>query len=150
MINESVAGTISVNKSSCVSLSATWTNCTINQEVLSCKLTSSIHWCLWRQSRKVMTSSNWSLSVTEHEDYLFFDFFKLSGWMISKKVCLSCICTEGFAVQIMALCPSPLQYRHRLCCIQRVFSATDSGSRRQGWATERFIGSSLVVRTETY
>ena len=50
----------------------------------------------------------------------------------------------------MALCPSPLQYRHRLCCIRRVFSATDSGPWRQGWATERFIGSSPVVRTETH
>ena len=69
--------------------------------------------------------------------------------MVSKKVCLSCICTGGFAVQVMALCSSPLQYRHRLCCIQWVFSATDSDSRRQGWATERSIGSSPVVRTET-
>ena len=68
--------------------------------------------------------------------------------MVSKKVCLSCICTGGFAVQIMALCPSPLQYRHRLCCIQWVFSATDSDPQRQGWATERSIGSSLVAETE--
>ena len=68
--------------------------------------------------------------------------------MVSKKVCLSCICTGGFAVQVMALCPSPLQYRHRLCCIQWVFSATDSDPWRQGWATERFIGSSPVARTE--
>ena len=68
--------------------------------------------------------------------------------MISKKVCLSCICTEGFAVQVIALCSSSLQYRHRLCCIQRVFSATDSDLQRQGWATERFIGSSPVVRIE--
>ena len=68
--------------------------------------------------------------------------------MVSKKVCLSCICTGGFAVQVMTLCSSPLQYRHRLCCIQRVFSATDSDSWRQGWATERFIESSPVVRTE--
>ena len=97
-----------------------------------------------------MISSNWSLSVTEHRDYLFFDFSKLSGWMISKKVCLSCICTGGFAVQIIALCSSPLQYRHRLCCIQWVFSATDSGSQRWDWATERFIGSSSVAETETH
>ena len=69
--------------------------------------------------------------------------------MISKKVCLSCICTEGFAVQVMTLCSSPLQYRHRLCCIRWVFSATDSGSRRQGWATERSIESSPVAETET-
>ena len=48
----------------------------------------------------------------------------------------------------MTLCPSPLQYRHRLCCIQWVFSATDSDPWRQGWATERFIESSSVVRTE--
>ena len=70
--------------------------------------------------------------------------------MVSKKVCLSCICTGGFAVQIMALCSSPLQYRHRLCCIRRVFSATDSGSWRQDWATERSIESSSVARTETH
>ena len=95
-----------------------------------------------------MTSSNWFLSVTEHRDYLFFDSFKPSGWMISKEVCLSCICTGGFAVQIIALCPSFLQYRHRLCCIWWVFSATDSGSWRQGWATERFIGFSPVAETE--
>ena len=70
--------------------------------------------------------------------------------MVSKKVCLSCICTEGFAVQVMALCSSPLQYRHRLCCIQRVFSATDSGSWRQDWATERFIRFLPVARTEAH
>ena len=68
--------------------------------------------------------------------------------MVSKEVCLSCICTGGFAVQVMALCSSPLQYRHRLCCIRRVFSATDSGPWRRGWATERSIGSSPVAGTE--
>ena len=87
--------------------------------------------------------------MTEHRDYLFFDFSKPSDWMVSKKVCLSCIYTEGFAVQIMTLCSSPLQYRYRLCCIQWVFSATDSDSQRQGWATERFIESSPVAETET-
>ena len=97
-----------------------------------------------------MISFNWSLNVTVCRDYSFFDSFKPSGWMVSKKVCLSCICTEGFAVQVMALCPSSLQYRHRLCCIQRVFSATDSGSQRQGWATERFIESSPVAGTEAH
>ena len=70
--------------------------------------------------------------------------------MVSKKVCLSCICTGGFAVQVMALCPSSLQYRHRLCCIRRVFSATDSGSWRQDWATERFIRFLPVARTEAH
>ena len=95
-----------------------------------------------------MTSSNWSLGATVCRDYLFFDSSKPSGWMVSKEVCLSCICTEGFAVQVMTLCPSPLQYRHRLCCIRRVFSATDSGSWRWGWATERFIESSPVARKE--
>ena len=97
-----------------------------------------------------MTSSNWSLSVTEHENYSFFDSFKPLGWMVLKEVCLSCICTGGFAVQVIALCPSPLQYRHRLCCIRRVFSATDSGPWRQGWATERSIGSSPVAETEAH
>ena len=95
-----------------------------------------------------MTSSNWSLSMTEHRDYLFFDFFKPSGWIVLKKVCLSCICTGGFAVQVMALCSSPPQYRHRLCCIWQVFSATDSDPWRWDWATERSIGSSLVAETE--
>ena len=84
--------------------------------------------------------------MTEHEDYLFFDF-NTSDWVESKKVCLSCICTEGLAVQAMALCPSPLQYRHRLFCIQRVFSATDSGPQGWGWAVKRSIGSSPVVET---
>ena len=93
-----------------------------------------------------MTRFNSSLSVTERENYSFFGF-NTSGWVKLKKVCLSCICTEDLAVQAMTLCPSPLQYRHRLFCIQQVFSATASGSQGQGWAVKRFIGSSLVVGT---
>ena len=93
-----------------------------------------------------MTRFNSSLSVTERRDYLFFDF-NTSGWVKLKEICLSCICTEGLAVQVMALCPSSLQYRHRLFCIQRVFSATDSGSQGWDWAVKRSIGSSPVVGT---
>ena len=96
-----------------------------------------------------MTRFNSSLSMTERRNYSFFSF-NTSGWVESKKVCLSCICTEDLAVQAMTLCPSPLQYRHRLFCIQRVFSATDSDSQRQDWAVKRFIESSPVVETMTH
>ena len=146
LIDKSIAGTISVNESFCVCLSTTWTDCTINQKVLISKLTLFIHWCLCEQGRNSVTRFNSSSGVTECENYSFFGF-NTSGWVEPKKVCLSCICTGSLAVQVMALCPSSLQYRHRLFCIQRVFSATDSGSRGQGWAVKRSIGSSLIVET---
>ena len=149
LIDKSIAGTISVNESFCVYLSTIWTDCTINQKVLISKLTLFIHWCLCEQGRNSVTRFNSSLSMTEREDYSFFGF-NTSGWVESKEVCLSCICTEGLAVQAMTLCPSPLQYRHRLFCIWQVFSATDSDSQRQGWAVKRFIRSSLVVETVTH
>ena len=149
LIDKSIAGTISVNESFCVCLSTTWTDCTINQKVLISKLTLFNHWCSHRQGRNSVIRFNSSLSVTECRDYSFFGFNN-SGWVKLKEICLSCICTEGLTVQAMALCPSPLQYRHRFFCIQWVFSATDSGSQGQGWAVKRFIGSSPVVETVTH
>ena len=149
LVDKSIAGTISVNESFCVCLSTTWTDCTINQKVIISKLTLFIHWCSCRQGRNSVIRFNSSLSVTKREDYSFFDF-NTSGWVELKKVCLSCICTEGLAVQVMTLCPSSLQYRHRLFCIQRVFSATDNSSQRWDWAVKRFIESSLIVETMTH
>ena len=149
LVNKSIARIISVNESFCVYLSTTWTDCTINQKVLISKLTLFIHWYLCEQGRNSVTRFNSSSGITECENYLFFDF-NTSGWVKLKKVCLSCICTESLAVQVMTLCPSPLQYRHRLFCIQWVFSATDSDSQRWGWAVKRFIGSSLVAETVTH
>ena len=149
LINKSIAEIISVNESFCVCLSTTWTDYTINQKVLISKLALLIHWCLCEQGRNLMTRFNSSLSATECRDYSFFGF-NTSGWVESKKVYLSCICTGDLTVQVMALCPSPLQYRHRLFCIQRVFSATDSGSQGWGWAVKRFIESSPVVETVTH
>ena len=148
LVDKSIAETISVNESFCVCLSTTWTDCTINQKVLISKLTLFIHWCLCEQGRNSVIRFNSFSGVTECENYLFFGF-NTSDWVESKEVCLSCICTEGLAVQALTLCPSPLQYRHRLFCIQWVFSATDSGSQRQDWAVKRFIGSSPVVETVT-
>ena len=148
LIDKSIARIISVNESFCICLSTTWTDCTINQKVLISKLALFIHWCLCEQGRNSVTRFNSSLSMTECRDYSFFDF-NTSGWVKSKEICLSYICTEGLAVQAMALCPSPLQYRHRLFCIQRVFSATDSDSQGWDWAVKRFIGSSSVVGTVT-
>ena len=146
LVDKSIAGTISVNESFCVYLSTTWTDCTINQKVLTSKLTLFIHWCSCEQGRNSVTRFNSSSGVTECRDYSFFDF-NTSDWVELKEVCLSCICTEGLAVQVITLCPSSLQYRHRLFCIWQVFSATDSDSQGQGWAVKRFIGSSPVVET---
>ena len=146
LVDKSIARIISVNESFCVCLSTTWTDDTINQKVLISKLTLFNHWCSHRQGRNSVTRFNSSLSATERRDYSFFGF-NTSGWVKPKEVCLSSICTRGLAVQAMALCPSSLQYRHRLFCIQRVFSATDSGSQGQGWAVERSIESSLIAGT---
>ena len=129
LVNKSIVRIISVNESFCVYLSTTWTDCTINQKVLISKLTLFIHWCSCEQDRNSVIRFNSSLSMTECENYLFFDF-NTSGWVELKKICLSCICIRGLTVQIMTLCPSSLQYRHRLFCIQWVFSVTDSGSQR--------------------
>ena len=149
LVNKSIVEIISVNESFCVYLSTTWTDCTINQKVLISKLTLFIHWCLCKQDRNSVIRSNSFSDVTECRDYLFFDF-NTSDWIELKKVYLSCICTESLAVQIMTLCSSSLQYRHRLFCIQWVFSATDSGSQRQGWAVKRFIESLPVAETVTH
>ena len=92
-----------------------------------------------------MISSNWSLSVTEHRDYLFFGFFTASSCCWPKEVYWSCSCTGGLTEQIMALCLSLSQYRHRFCCIQRLLSARDSGLWGQDWTAERFIESLLTV-----
>ena len=149
LVDKSIVRIISVDESFYVYLSTTWTDCTINQKVLISKLTLFIHWCLHRQGRNLMIRFNSSSDTTEHEDYSFFDF-NTSGWVESKKVCLSCICTRDLTVQVMTLCPSPLQYRHRLFCIQCVFSATDSDSQGWGWAVERFIEFSPVAETVTH
>ena len=148
LVDKSIARTISVNESFCVYLSTAWTDSTINQKVLISKLALFNHWCSCRQGRNSVTRFNSFLSTTECENYSFFGF-NTSGWVKLKKVCLSCICTGGLAVQAMALCPSSLQYRHRLFCIQRVFLVTDSGSWGRGWAVKRFIGSSPVAETVT-
>ena len=87
--------------------------------------------------------------VTECENYLFFDF-NTSDWVELKKVCLSCICIRNLVVQIIALCPLSLQYRHRFFCIQWVFSATDSGLQGQDWAVKRFIKFSSVLEIMTH
>ena len=111
-------------------------------------LTLFNHWCSHRQGRNLVIWFNSSLSVTERENYSFFDF-NTSGWVKLKEFYLSCICTKSLTVQVMTLCPSSLQYRHRLFCIQQVFSATDSDSQRWDWAVERFIESSLIAETVT-
>ena len=130
LINKSIAETISVNESFYVYLSTTWTDCTINQKVLISKLTLFIHWYSYEQDRNLMIRFNSFSDMTKCENYLFFDF-NTSGWVELKKVCLSCICIRDLAVQVIALCPLSLQYRHRLFCIQWVFSATDSDSQGQ-------------------
>ena len=127
LVDKSIARIISVNESFCVCLSTTWTDCTINQKVLISKLTLFNHWCSHRQGRNSVIRFNSSLSVTECRDYLFFDF-NTSDWVKLKKICLSCICIRDLIVQVMTLYSSSLQYRHRLFCIQWVFSATDNGS----------------------
>ena len=127
LVNKSIAETISVNESFYVYLSTTWTDYIINQKVLTDKLTLFIHWCSHRQGRNSVIRFNSSLSVTECRDYLFFDF-NTSDWVKLKKICLSCICIRDLIVQVMTLYSSSLQYRHRLFCIQWVFSATDNGS----------------------
>ena len=129
LVNKSIVRIISVNESFCVYLSTIWTDCTINQKVLISKLTLLIHWCSCKQGRNSVIRFNSSLSVTECRDYSFFDF-NISDWVKSKKICLSCICTESLTVQTMTLCSLSLQYRHRLFCIQQFFSATDSDSQR--------------------
>ena len=96
-----------------------------------------------------MIRFNSFLDITEHENYLFFDF-NTSDWVKLKKIYLSCICTENLTVQVITLCPSPLQYRHRLFCIQWVFSVTDSDSQRWGWAVKRFIEFLPVAETVTH
>ena len=149
LVNKSIAEIFSVNESFCVYLSTTWTNCTINQKVLISKLALFIHWCLCKQGRNLMIRFNSSLSVTKCESYSFFDF-NISDWVELKKVCLSCICTENLTVQIMTLCSSSLQYRHRLFCIQQIFSATDSDLWEWDWAVKRFIESSPVAETVTH
>ena len=129
LVNKSIVRIISVNESFCVYLSTTWTDCTINQKVLISNLTLFIYWYSCEQDRNSVIRFNSSLSTTECENYLFFDF-NTSDWVESKEIYLSCICTKGLAVQVMTLCSSSLQYRHRLFCIQWVFSATDSDSQR--------------------
>ena len=149
LINKSIVRIISVNESFCVYLSTIWTDCTINQKVLISKSALFIHWCSHRQGRNLVIRFNSFSDMTECENYSFFDF-NTSGWVELKKVCLSCICTENLAVQTMTLCSSPLQYRHRLFCIQRVFSATDSDLWGWGWAVKRFIEFSSVAETVTH
>ena len=149
LVDKSIARIISVNESFCVCLSTTWTDDTINQKVLISKLTLFNHWCLCKQGRNLIIRFNSFSDITERRDYSFFDF-NTSGWVKLKKICLSCICTEDLAVQIMTLCSSSLQYRHRLFCIQQVFSATDSDSQRWDWAVKRFIESSLIAETVTH
>ena len=129
LINKSTAEIISVNKSFYVYLSTIWTDDIINQKVLISKLTLFNHWCSHRQGRNSVIRFNSSLSVTECRDYSFFDF-NTSDWVKLKKICLSCICIRGLTVQTMTLCSSSLQYRHRLFCIQQIFSVTDSDSQR--------------------
>ena len=92
-----------------------------------------------------MISSNWSLSMTEHRDYLFFGFFTASSCCWPKEVCWSCSCTRGLTEQIIALCPSLSQYRHRFCCIWQLLSARDSDLQGRDWTAERFMRSLLTV-----
>ena len=87
LIDKDIVWIISVNEDFDICLSAIWTNCTINQKVLSDKLTFFLHWYLCRQGRKLMISFNWSLSVIMHRDYSFFNFFNNRDWTESKKVC---------------------------------------------------------------
>ena len=83
--------------------------------------------------------------MTEHEDYSFFGSFNASSHCWLKEICWSCSCTGGLTEQIIALCPSLSQYRHRFCCIRRLLSARDSDLWGQYWTAERSMKSLSTV-----